>query len=187
MLHASPDVDVDVDVLQRRTSVDLQEAMSVHFDESASFDLLKDKIMFPENDSLDADLDMEMAGAPAMKVLEDRDQEDNIVIPISEAGSESENELDCLATLEERLCDMNIVEEEDDILQNKDENRDNIISTPPELFSNSNVASRYFFILLCLIFTSNKIYHCSSAGTSTPVRPPKEQQGASSRRAPREM
>jgi hypothetical protein len=160
--------------------------MSVHFDESASFDLLKDKIMFPENDSLDADLDVEMASVPVMKVFEDRDQGDNIVIPISEAGSESENELDCLATLEERLCDMNIVEEEDDILQNKDGDRDNIISTPQEQFSNNNVASQYF-ILLRSIFTSNKIYHCSSAGTSTPVRPSKEHQGASSRRAPREM
>jgi hypothetical protein len=176
MLHAFPDVDVDLQ--QRRTSVDLQEAMSVHFDESASFDLLKDKIMFPENDSLDADLDMEMASVPAMKVLEDRDQGDNIVIPISEVGVESEDELDCLGMLEERLRDMNIVEEEDDFLQNKDGDRDNIISMPPEQFSNSNVASQYF-ILLCSIFTSNEIYHCSSASTCTPVRPPKEQQGTS--------
>jgi hypothetical protein len=182
MLHASPDVDVDLQ--QRRISVDLQEAMSVHFDESASFDLLKDKIMFPENDSLDADLDLEMASAPAMKVLEDRDQGDNIVIPIPEAGGESENELDCLVMLGERLRDVKIVEEGDDFLQNKDGDRDNIISTPPEQFSNCNVASQYF-ILLCSIFTSNDIYHYSSAGTSTPVHPPKEQQGASSRRANR--
>jgi hypothetical protein len=123
--------------------------MSVHFDESASFDLLKDKIMFPENDSLDADLDMEMASAPAMKVLEDRDQGDNIVIPISEAGADSENELDCLGILEEQLRDMIIVEEGDDFLHNKD----NIISTPLEQFSKSDVASQYF-ILLYSIFTS---------------------------------
>ena len=154
MLHASPDVDVDVDVdlQQRRISVDLQESMSVHF-ESASFDLLKDKIMFPENDSLDADVDMEMMNARAMKVLEDKDQVKNLVTPISEAGAGSENELDCLGMLEERLCDMNIVEEENDFLQNKDEDRDNIISTPPEKFSNCNVASQYF-ILLCSIFTA---------------------------------
>ena len=172
MLHPSPDVDVDLQ--QRRTSVDLQEAMSVHFDESASFDLLKDKIMFPENDSLDADLDMEMASVPVMKVLEDRDQGDNIVTPILEADAESENELDCLAMLEERLCDMNIVEEGDNFFQNKDGDRDNNISTPPEQFSNSNVASQYF-ILLCSIFASQTVvYHCSPAGTSTPVRPPKE-------------
>ncbi|KAF8492567.1 hypothetical protein F5888DRAFT_1728674 [Russula emetica] len=149
MLYASPDVDLQ----QRRTSVDLQEAMSVHFDESASFDLLKDKIMFPENDSLDADLDMEMASPPAMKVLEDRDQGDNIVTPIPEADAESENELNCLGMLGERLRDMNIVEEGDDFLQNKDEDRDSIISTPPVQFSNFNVASQYF-ILPCSIFTS---------------------------------
>jgi hypothetical protein len=166
MLHASPDVDVDLQ--QRRTSVDLQEAMSVHFDESASFDLLKDKIMFPENDSLDADLDMEMASVPAMKVLEDRDQGDNIVIPISEAGVESEDELDCLGMLEERLRDMNIVEEEDDFLQNKDGDRDNIISTPPEQFSNSNVASQYF-ILLCSIFTSQTKSTIAAPQAAVPV------------------
>jgi hypothetical protein len=161
MLHASPDVDVDLQ--QRRTSVDLQEAMSVHFDESASFDLLKDKIMFPENDSLDADLDMEMASAPAMKVLEDRDQGDNIVIPISEAGADSENELDCLGILEEQLRDMIIVEEGDDFLHNKD----NIISTPPEQFSKSNVASQYF-ILLYSIFTSQT--KSTIAAPQAPVR-----------------
>jgi hypothetical protein len=173
MLHASHDVDVDVDLQQRRTSVDLQEAMSVHFDESASFDLLKDKIMFPENDSLDADLDIEMAGAPVMTLLEDREQGDNIVIPIPETGAGSENELDCLGMLEERLRDVNLVEEGNDFLQNKDGDRDNIISTPPEQFSNSNVASQYF-ILLCSIFTSNEIYYCSPAGTGAPVPPPKE-------------
>jgi hypothetical protein len=75
--------------------------MSMHFDESASFDLLKDKIMFPENDSLDADLDVEMVSAPAMKVLEDKDQVDNIVIPIPDVGAESEKELDCLGMREE--------------------------------------------------------------------------------------
>lgn len=108
--------------------------------------------MLPENDSLDADLDMEMTSAPAMKVLEDRDQGDNMIIPIPESDPESENELDCLGMLEEQLRDMNIVEEEDDFLQNKDEDRDNIISTPPEQTSNCNVASQYF-IMLGSIFT----------------------------------
>ena len=42
-----------------------------------------------------------------------------MVFPISEAGAESEKELDCLGMLEERLRDMNIVEEEDNFLQNK--------------------------------------------------------------------
>lgn len=166
MLHASPDVDVDLDLQQRRTSVDLQEAMSVHFDESASFDLLKDKIMFPENDSLDADLDMEMASAPAMKVFEDKDRVDKIVIPIPEADPESENELDCLGMLEERLRDMNIVEEEEDFLQNKDGDRDDIISTPPEQFSDCNVPSKYF-ILLCSIYTSNE---STIAAPQAPIR-----------------
>lgn len=114
----------------------------MHFDESTSFDLLKDKIMFPENDSLDADLDMEMPSAPAMKVLEDKDRVENIIIPIPEASAESENELDCLGMLEERLRDMNIVEEEDDFLQNKDGDRDDIISTPQEQFSDCDVPSK---------------------------------------------
>ena len=43
-----------------------------------------------------------------------------MVFPISEVGAESEKELDCLGMLEERLHNMNIVEEEDDFLQNKD-------------------------------------------------------------------
>lgn len=170
MLHASRDMGVDVDLQQRRTSVasvDLQEAMSVHFDESTSFDLLKDKIMFPENDSLDVDLDMGMASAPVMKVLEDRDQGDNIMIPIPEAGAESDDELDCLGMLGERLRDMNIVEEEDDFLQNKDGNNDNIISTPPEQFSNCNVASEYF-VLLCSTFTSQT--KSTTAAPQAPVR-----------------
>jgi hypothetical protein len=170
MLRASRDVGVDVDLQQRRTSVasvDLQEAMSVHFDESTSFDLLKDKIMFPENDSLDADLDMGMASAPVMKVLEDRDQGDNIMIPVPEAGVESDDELDCLGMLGERLRDMNIVEEEDVFLQNKDGDNDNIISTPPEQFSNYNVASECF-ILLCSTFTSQT--KSTIAAPQAPVR-----------------
>jgi hypothetical protein len=66
---------------------------------------------------LDADLDMEMVSVPAVKLLKDRDQEDNIIAPIPDAGTESENELDCLGMLEERLRDMNIVEVEDGFLQ----------------------------------------------------------------------
>jgi len=142
MFHASPDFDVDVDPLRRRTSVDLQEAMSVHFDEASSFDLLKDKILFPENDSLDGDLDLEMVGAPATKVLEDADLGDIIVMPITEAGTESESEADCVGMLEERLRDMNIME--DGLLQNKDGDRDTNISTPPAQFSNCNIPSQLF-------------------------------------------
>jgi hypothetical protein len=166
MLHASPDVDVDVDLQQGRISVDLQESTSVHF-ESASFDLLKDKIMFPENDSLDADPYMEMARAPAMKVLEDKDQRNNIVtrIPEAEAGAESENELDCLGMLEERLRDMNIME--GDFWQNKDGDRDNIISTPLEQFSNCNVASQYFILLYSIFIAQTK---STIAALQAPVR-----------------
>ena len=124
----------------------------MHFDESASFDLLKDKIMFPENDSLDADLDMEMTSVPARKVLGDRDQGGNVIMPIPEADAESENEIDCVGMLGERLRDVNIVEERDDFWQNKDSEGNNT-STPPEQFSNCNVARQYF-ILLCSFITS---------------------------------
>ena len=102
--------------------------------------------MFPENDSLNADLDVEMANACAMKIFEDRDQGDNIVMPIPEADAESENELDCVGMLEERLRDANIVEEEgDDFLQNRGRDRNNIVPTPPEQFSNCDVSGQYLF------------------------------------------
>ena len=138
--------------------------------------------MFPENDSLDADLDMDMANARAMKIFEDRDQGDNIVMPIPEADAESENELDCVGMLEGWLRDANIVEEEgDDFLQNRGGIEIKFVPTPPEQFSNSDVSSQYLFPYARPL-PSNEIYHCSSAGTSTPVRPPKEQD-TSSRRA----
>ncbi len=168
MLHASPDVDIDVD---------LQEAMSVHFDESASFDLLKDKMMFPENDSLDADLDMDIGGLSAMKVLEDRDRDEKVMMPIPEADAESEGELDCVGMLEERLRDMNILEEEVG-------DRDGIISTSPE-FSNCDILSQYFIRSIFGLCFSDKISNCSSAGTSTPIRPPRGPPDASYRCAHR--
>jgi hypothetical protein len=55
MLHASPDADAE----SQQTSVELQEVLSMHFDDESSFDLLKDKILLPENVSL-GDLDMDM-------------------------------------------------------------------------------------------------------------------------------
>ena len=164
MLHASfPDVDYDLQ--ERPLSVDLQEAMSVHFDESASFDLLKDKIMFPENDSLDADLDLDMRATPATKILEDRVQGENIVMPIAEADDESENELDCVGILEERLCDMKIMEEDDDVFQNKDRVLDTVISTPPE--RSNGVASQYFILPMCGFYLSHK---SPNAAPPAPVR-----------------
>jgi len=67
-------------------------------------------------------------------------------MPIPEADAESENELDCVGMLEERLRDTNIVEEEgDDFLQNRGGDRDNIVPTPPEQFSNCDVSSQYLF------------------------------------------
>ena len=115
--------------------------MSVHFDEASSFDLLKDKILFPENDSLDGDLDLDMGGALAMKVREDGDLGEAIALPIADAddGSECESEMSCVGSLGERLRDMNIME--DGVLQNKDGDRDIGISTPPAQFSSCNIPS----------------------------------------------
>jgi hypothetical protein len=172
MLRASPDLDVDADPFERRLSVDLQEAMSVHFDEASSFDLLKDKILFPENDSLDGDLDLDMAGALAKKVREDGDLGEVIVLPIAEADDESDSEMSCVGSLGERLRDMNIVE--DGVLQKKDCDRDIGISTPPAQFSSCNVSSKIFISVSRNL--SDKI-SCSPAGTRTrtAVPPPKEQ------------
>jgi hypothetical protein len=174
MLRASPGLDVDADPFERRLSVDLQEAMSVHFDEASSFDLLKDKILFPENDSLDGDLDLDMAGALAKKVREDVDLGEVIVLPTAEADDESDSEMSCVGSLGERLRDMNIVE--DGVLQNKDEDgdRDIGISTPPARFSSCNVSSKRFISVSWNL--SDNVY-CSptSTRTRTAVPPPKEQ------------
>ena len=173
MRLTSPDVDVDADLLDRRTSVDLQEALSVHFDEASSFDLLKDKILFPENDSLDGDLDIDMAGVPAAKVLEDGDQGDIFVMPIADANAESGSEVDCVGLLEERLRDINIMEE-DGVLQNKNGDRDIGTATPPAQFSSHNVPSQLFILSMSNPDLRRNI-HCSPAGTRTPVPSPKEQ------------
>jgi hypothetical protein len=174
MLRASPGLDVGADPFERRLSVDLQEAMSVHFDEASSFDLLKDKILFPENDSLDGDLDLDMAGALAKKVREDGDLGEVIVLPTAGADDESDSEMSCVGSLGERLRDMNIVE--DGVLQKKDEDgdRDIGISTPPARFSSCNVSSKRFISVSRNL--SDNVY-CSPTGTRTrtAVPPPKEQ------------
>jgi hypothetical protein len=136
MLHPSPDTDA------RRMSVDLQESLSMHFDES-SFDLLKDKISLPENDSL-GELDMYM-GTLTIKAPErtGRGREDLVM---SSAGSESDSdsEPDCAGLLEERLRDMTI--EEDAVQQSKDENgRDGVSTPPPVQPSGCNLPSQYLF------------------------------------------
>ncbi|KAI0289718.1 hypothetical protein BC826DRAFT_1030083 [Russula brevipes] len=111
MLHASPDTD------SRRTSVDLQESLSVHFDDS-SFDLLKDKILLPENDSM-GDLDMDIG--PRTTNVSERENKEVVAAP--SADIESEDEPDFGAELEERLRDIDI------------------ISTPPPQPSGDNVST----------------------------------------------
>jgi len=56
MPHPPPNAEPEAD--SRRTSVDLQTSLSVHFE--SSFDLLKVKVSLPEHDSL-GDLDMDMS------------------------------------------------------------------------------------------------------------------------------
>jgi len=115
--------------------VDLQECLSVHFDES-SFDLLKDKISFPENDSL-GDLDMDME-APAMKEFEQEIQGEIAVMPSADAESDCEPNL--MDTLEEQLRDMTIEGAvEDGVVSSRDGKRD--ISTPPAPSSRSDIPS----------------------------------------------
>ena len=135
MLHPSPDGEAD----SRRTSVDLQASLSVHFDES-SFDLLKDKISLPEHDSM-GDLDMDMASL-TIKAPE-RDSEENVVMP--SADVESDSEPDFGGWLEERLRDMKIMD--DEVPQSKDGDEMDGISTPPALF-NYNPSSKFFSFLM---------------------------------------
>ena len=137
MLHPFPDAEVD----SRRTSVDLQASLSVHFDES-SFDLLKDKISLPEHDSL-GDLDMDM-GSLAIKAPERGDSGENVVIPSADA--ESDNEPDFGGLLEERLRDMKIVD--DEVPQSKDGARVDSISTPLAPFHNYHPSSTGFSYFL---------------------------------------
>ncbi|KAI9511911.1 hypothetical protein F5148DRAFT_1167368 [Russula earlei] len=126
MLSASPDA------RPRRTSVDLQESLSVHFGES-SFDLLKDKISFPENDSL-GDVDMDMAAPATMKVIEKGYQGESPVTPSADAKGGSGTEM--MDLLEERLRDMNLMD--DGYLQDNDGDS-GAISTPPAQFNRRNV------------------------------------------------
>ena len=137
MLHPFPDAEVD----SRRTSVDLQASLSVHFDES-SFDLLKDKISLPEHDPL-GDLDMDM-GSLAIEAPERGDSEENVVIPSADA--ESDNEPDFGGLLEERLRDMKIVD--DEVPQSKDGARVDSISTPLAPFHNYHPSSTGFSYFL---------------------------------------
>lgn len=111
MLHASPDADAE----PRQTSVDLQEALSMHFGDESSFDLLKDKILLPKNDSL-GDLDMDMRALTITMVPE----KESIVTPSAE--SVSEGETDFRGLLEEQLRDVKIGEDVAAPAQGKDGN-----------------------------------------------------------------
>ena len=130
-LRASPDADA------RRVSVDLQQSLSVHFGES-SFDLLKDKILFPENDSLgDLEMDLDLGETMLGVMAPVRAGKGRIFEPLVE----SESEPDTDDVLSERLKDMDMGSDEEDTAAVKtgtlvDEGRnehdkDSITSTPP--------------------------------------------------------
>jgi hypothetical protein len=138
-LRASLDADA------RRVSVDLQESMSVHFGES-SFDLLKDKILFPENDSLgdlEMDLDLEEAMLGPVRVGEGGDFD-----AVLSTRTESESEPDTDDVLSERLKDMVMASDDDEAAAKPgtlvDEgikgNEDGITSTPPLKFTSLTVS-----------------------------------------------
>jgi hypothetical protein len=126
MLRAFPDTD------PRRTSVDLQECLSVHF-EGSSFDLLKEKISLPENDSL-GDLEMDMEVEMRVKKT-----------PVKEcdaAKSESEDEPDIDGLLADRLRDVNMAEDE---VEQKMDQMDQVmvrVSTPPAQFGSCKLPSQ---------------------------------------------
>ncbi|KAI9449099.1 hypothetical protein BJY52DRAFT_274384 [Lactarius psammicola] len=129
-LSASPDADA------RRVSVDLQESLSVHFDES-SFDLLKDKILFPENDSLgDLEMDLELERA-VLGVMAPARANEGDVVRCTLIESESEPDMDDV--LSERLKDMDMASDDEEAAAEpgtlvgagtKADDHD-IISTPP--------------------------------------------------------
>ena len=73
MLHPAPNAEPEAD--SRRTSVDLQASLSVHFDET-SFDLLNAKVSLPEHDSL-GDLDMDISSL-ATKAPERGDSREDV-------------------------------------------------------------------------------------------------------------
>lgn len=173
MLHASPEADA------RRTSVDLQASLSVHFDGS-SFDLLKDKISLPENDSM-GELDMDM-GALTIKTPErTRQGREDVVMLSADSESESDSELDCASLLDERLRDMKI--EEDAVQPSKDDDRSDEVSTPPPVQPSSfNFPSQFFSShTRHTVPPDLSLFPHSPAGTRAPVLPSEEQTARSLR------
>ena len=169
MLYVSPDADADSE--SRRTSVDLQEALSMHFDDESSFDLLKDKISLPENDSL-GDLDMDMRALAITAVPE---KESSILMSSADVESGSESEPDFGGLLEERLRDLKIGEVAAVPAQGEDGNGRDCISTPPAQFS-CDVPSRcsllpipdFAISLITFFFFPSR----SPPGPRAPVSPP---------------
>ncbi|KAH9167829.1 hypothetical protein EDB89DRAFT_1645831 [Lactarius sanguifluus] len=128
-LPASPDAEA------RRVSVDLQESLSVHFGES-SFDLLKDKILFPENDSLgdlEMDLDLGLEGAMLGVMAPTRTFEGSDCDAVPTAPTESESEPDTDDVLSERLKDMYMASDDEEAADAG--TKDSITSTPPVKFT----------------------------------------------------
>ncbi|KAH9041557.1 hypothetical protein EDB85DRAFT_1918915 [Lactarius pseudohatsudake] len=126
-LRASPDADA------RRVSVDLQESLSVHFGES-SFDLLKDKILFPENDSLgDLEMDLDLEEAVLGSMAPTRTFEGSDCDAVSTARTESESERDTDDVLSERLKGMCMASDDEGAADSG--TKDSITSTPPVTFT----------------------------------------------------
>jgi hypothetical protein len=145
-LGVSPDLDA------RRVSVDLQQSLSVHFGES-SFDLLKDKILFPENDSLgDLEMDLDLGeGALGLKALA-RVSEDSDSDALPNVLTECESD-DTDDVLSERLRDMDMASDEEEAaakpgtlvldtgIKAANDNKDGITSTPPLRLTSQPVPS----------------------------------------------
>ena len=142
----SPDLDA------RRVSVDLQQSLSVHFGES-SFDLLKDKILFPENDSLgdlEMDLNLDFEGAVRAVAAPARTTEDSDSDSMPNMRVECESD-DTDDVLSERLKDMDMVSEDEEAASKpgtlvdttgiKAANKDGITSTPPLKLTSQTVPS----------------------------------------------
>ncbi|KAF8269912.1 hypothetical protein EI94DRAFT_1724182 [Lactarius quietus] len=143
-LGVSPDVDA------RRISVDLQASLSVHFGES-SFDLLKEKISLPENDSmgdLEMDLDSEGDVLGAMTPVKARGGSE--FDAMENALTEHEGDSDTDDVLSERLRDMDMASDEEDAatkpgtlvdtgIKAANDNKDGITSTPPLKFTSQPV------------------------------------------------
>ena len=145
-LCVSPDLDA------RRASVDLQASLSVHFGES-SFDLLKDKIPFPENDSLgDLEMDLGLEEAGPAVIAPAKAGESSDFDAVFSAFTEGESEPDTDDVLSERLKDMDMGSDDEEAvakpgtlmdtgIKADNDYKDGITSTPPLKFTSQSVPS----------------------------------------------